>query len=226
MGDGPLSKWLPSIASPDLTEAEWKARDAALAAKQAEADAEVERKRLAELRHHLAEHGAPVKDLDRAIAGDLRPTEAVVAVREAFERGSTLVALSGVPGLGKTTAACWWLIQQHPRPTVTVRPARFIRAGQLARWPRFDEDRMRDLERARALVLDDLGVEYDDTKGAIRSLLDDLIDARYAACLPTLITTNLKGDAFKARYHERIADRIREAGGFVPLRGESMRGRG
>lgn len=218
-----LAEVLPSLGAIDI---DWAKRDAEVAAERARQEAEGEVKRLAEVCRDLADRGAPVEDVARVMRGELEDTHALRAVREAHEAGVKLLALSGPPGIGKTTAACWWLV--HARPVtslIRVRPGLFVRAGQFARWSRFDEERMRDLERARALVLDDLGVEYDDTKGAVRSLLDEVVDARYAASLPTLLTTNLSGPAFKERYHERIADRVRGAGGFVALRGESLRGR-
>jgi len=215
---------LPDLQS--LAAVDWEARDAAVAAERARLEAEAETKRLAEICRDLADRGAPVDDVERVMSGALEDTEALRVVRSAHEAGAKLTALSGPPGIGKTTAACWWLVHARPVATlVRVRPALFVRAGQFARWARFDEERMRDLERARALVLDDLGVEFDDTKGAVRSLLDEVVDARYAASLPTLLTTNLSGPAFKERYHERIADRVRGAGGFIALRGESMRAR-
>jgi DNA replication protein DnaC len=205
---------------------DWEARDREVAAERARLDAELEAKRLLEVGRDLAERGAPVDDIARVTSGGLEETEALVAVQAAIAGGSKLFVLGGPPGIGKTTAACYWLI--HARAVTTLvrtRPALFIRAGQLARWDRFGQEAMRDLERARALVVDDLGVEFDDTKGAFRSLLDEVVDARYAASLPTLLTTNLAGPAFKERYHERIADRVRGAGGFIALRGESMRAR-
>lgn len=220
----PLLAVLPDL--PSFDGVDWAARDREVAARRAQEEADAEAARLEELCRDLAERGAPADDLGRVMRGELDETPALASVRSAVAAGTKLLALSGPPGIGKTTAACWWLVHARGRASlVQPRPALFVRAGQLSRWPRFKEDRMRDLERARALVLDDLGVEFDDTKGALRSLLDDLVDARYAAELPTLLTTNLSGVAFKQRYHERIADRLRGSGGFVPLRGESLRGR-
>lgn len=213
---------LPSLT--DLTDAEWTARDAAVAAERAAEDARKDREHAESLRRDLAERGCPVKDLERAISGDLIETPALVAARAAHARGQTLVALSGPPGLGKTTAATWWLLQRREPTLVRTGPPWFVDAARLARWPKYDTAQMTALDRASALVIDDLGVEFDDQGGAFRSLLDGLVNARYAACLPTLLTTNLGGEDFKRRYHERLADRIREAGDFVPLRGASLRG--
>lgn len=212
---------LPSIAN--RTDEEWAARDAEIAAERAADEARKDREHQEGLRRDLAERGCPVKDIERVISGTLVDTPALAAVRAAHERAQTLVALSGPPGLGKTTAATWWLLQRRGPTLVRTTAPWFVDAASLASWPRYDRAQMALLERASALVIDDLGVEFDDQGGAFRSLLDAVVNSRYAACLPTLLTTNLGAREFKARYHERLADRIREAGDFVPLRGDSLR---
>ena len=73
------------------------------------------------------------------------------------------------------------------------------------------------------LVIDDLGAEFNDSKGFFASLLDELIDARYSHKLATIVTSNLDLEAFKTRYGVRIVDRIREAGRFVGCGAESLR---
>jgi DNA replication protein DnaC len=210
----------------ELTDEEWAAHDAKIERERQAAEAKAEEGRQADLRRSLVERGCPAKDLERAISGDMSETQALVEARGALELDLVLLVLSGLRGCGKTTAAAWWLVQRRP-PSKYVRTdvPRFVDATALARWPKYDNDQMFELERASALVVDDLGVEYDDKGGAFRSFLDGLVNARYAACLPTLITTNLRGDEFKARYGERIADRIRESGRYVELAGESLRRR-
>lgn len=171
------------------------------------------------------ERGLPAKDLPLVTGGGLANTRALEAAQDAMGAGLALLVLSGTRGCGKTTAASWWLVQDRPALEYVQRlPARFVDANRLSRWPRYDDDRMESLERASALVVDDLGVEYDDRQGNFRSLFDALVNARYALTLPTLITTNLPAEAFKERYGERVADRIREVGRFVSIAGESMRG--
>lgn len=190
---------------------------------QARRDAEAENQRLTELRRHLVECGCPVKDLRRALDGDCSDTEALLAARQSVDLG--ILVLSGPRGVGKTTAAAWWLVQKRVRTEfLATTSVRFIDAGLMSRWPRYDDAKMRELTRARALVIDDLGIEYTDTKGAFVSLFDEVVNNRYAAELPTLITTNLNAKSFKERYGERVADRIREVGRFVELKGKSMRG--
>lgn len=207
---------LPSLTAERLAEMEARA-----ARERAAEEAEAEAKR----RRSLVDRGVPMKDLERAVSGDLVATPAVAEAREAIACGIVLLVLSGRRGCGKTTAAAWWVAQERPRSKLlTLSPPRFVEASALARWDRYSEEKMREIERASALVVDDLGVEYDDKAGAFRSFLDGVVNARYAHCLPTLITTNLPATEFKARYGERVADRIRESGRFVELAGDSLRG--
>lgn len=217
-----IRQLLPALGS--MSEEEWRAHDARVAAAaRQEAEAE-ERKARRERAAGLAEDGVPVKDLERVVAGPLEQTQPLALAQRALSGRWWLWALSGPAGVGKTTAAAWWLVQAHvTHELLRCERIRFVAAKRLQRWPQYDEARMRELERARALVIDDLGVEYDDDKGNWRALLDGLVDARYSAMLPTLLTTNLPRDAFKARYGERLADRLREGGGFVVATGPSMR---
>lgn len=164
--------------------------------------------------------GIPAKDVERIIAGELEETAAVGYARQALREGWTLLVLSGPPGVGKTTAAGLWLAEQSDRGGLMC-----IDAHRLSRWPRYDGAQMAKLEDASALVIDDLGAEYDDKPGAFRSLLDGLLNVRYADCQPTLVTTNLPATSFCERYGERIVDRIREAGRFMAVAGPSLRGR-
>ncbi len=74
------------------------------------------------------------------------------------------------------------------------------------------------------LVIDDLGMEYfrEDT-GWGNSLWDEVFDRRYSERAPMLVTTNLTQAEFAARYGERIASRIQEAGGWIEVKGKNLR---
>jgi hypothetical protein len=195
------------------------------------ADVPVERFDEVVLGRKLAAMGVPAKDIPAIVGCELRDTEPLVRVREA---GWALLVISGGVGCGKTTAAAWWLSQGAQRPYLLddLRPPLYLRAPQLERVSRYDEERMVGIERAEKLVIDDLGTEYLDGKGALSKLLETVIDARYAAELPTLITTNLTlseiagdGEA-PGLYGERIADRIRDKNGaFWSTDAPSMRGK-
>lgn len=65
------------------------------------------------------------------------------------------------------------------------------------------------------LVLDDLGAEVDDRSGA----LADVIRARHAACLPTIVTTWCSGEELARRYGGGIARRVLDGSRIVDVGG-------
>lgn len=134
------------------------------------------------------------------------------------EQDSALI-LSGPKGVGKTVAAAWWALRRKSAPL-------FLRASTFAASSRYNRDERERWMAASALVLDDLGAEYADAKGSFLVDLDELVDVFYGDKRPLLITTNCGVDAFKKRYGERIADRIRECGAFFEWSGPSFRGSG
>ena len=176
-------------------------------------------------RQQWAAWGVPSKDIPRIVDKNFERTRALAEISAFEEQRFALLVLSGPVGCGKTTAAAQWLTRARRRATfVKLEPRMFLPVAQCARLNRFDDNAMVLVERARALVLDDLGAEYLDDKGAFTSLLDSIIDARYRHLLPTVITTNLRAAEFKARYGERTIDRLRERGEFIELKGASLRG--
>ena len=164
-------------------------------------------------RRQIAEIGIPPKDLELFRGGGFQRTPAV----EELGAPGVLICLSGNPGSGKTTAAGHRLF--------LAECGLFLKAARLSRWQRYDDDEMEKLFTRNPIVIDDLGTEYQDAKGNFMAILDEVIDVRYDRSRPTYITTNLDAAAFKERYGERIADRIRESGRFVSLSDASMRGR-
>ncbi len=167
------------------------------------------------------------------VAGDLNGTPAREVV---MSKPRILLALSGPPGTGKTIAACEWLrafcydSRNYDVGAVTAtfrfdrHPPLFVSSARLARWERYDDERMNVLLKSVRLVVDDIGTEYSDAKGNFMAVFDELVSERAGNKRPTIITTNCDGKAFKERYGERIADRIRESGAFVSLAGPSLRG--
>lgn len=200
------------IAEHDARVREWKDRV------DRERAAVVETKRAAA----FVAMGIPPKDMARIKAGTLEPTEAVIALRTE----AVLLCLSGNPGCGKTTAVGAWMWAAVDAAVSRERSAPLlVKAARLARWDRYNSAEMDRLLLAERLAIDDLGTEFQDAKGNFQALIDEVIDVRYDHRRPTVITTNLDVAQFRERYGERIADRIREAGKFVSLAGESMRGR-
>ena len=188
----------------------------------------------------LMQMGVPVKDVEvLSTAGALRDTAALNIARGWWAGDSTCLVLSGTRGCGKTTAAAWCVAQpprEDPyrardawlRGAISPRAYRsplFLDVSKLQRASRYDEERMLDVEMAATLAIDDLGMEYADAKGSFAALFDALFNVRYADQLKTVITTNLTAVDFKARYGERVADRIRECGVYIELDEQSLRGR-
>lgn len=137
-------------------------------------------------------------------------TEPVRALGRALAVGpGCIVVLAGGPGIGKTTAALHWLACADGRPW-------FATARQWAASPPWSHD----WKLARAAVLDDLGTE-DDVR--FRGRFDELVAHFHAQLRDLVITTNLPGEAFKARYGGRVTSRIREAGAFLALTGPDLR---
>jgi DNA replication protein DnaC len=185
--------------------------------REAEEERRVQRQIAENIAITLRQMELPIKDLELAKSGQVKETEATRALAE----GVTIVVLSGAPGCGKTTAAVCWLYDgaTSQRSIGGI----FVSAAKLSRWARYNEKEMDRLLETRRLVIDDLGAEYLDEKGAYMSLLDEVVNERYANKRTTVLTTNLDAAAFKLRYGERIADRIRESGKFVSVGGASMR---
>jgi DNA replication protein DnaC len=207
-----------------------QAHDAKIAKLAAE---DAERRRADEAKRHrqrLVDYGIPVKDVDAILANSSRQTPALEAVRLFLGDGKArILVLSGRRGCGKTFAAGWAIAQPcAERYQGRRRPEyhpRFVDVGDLASGSWFDRDETRALRCCDVLAIDDLGMEYVDTKGGWLSRLDQLVNARYANSIRTVITTNMPAKQFREQYGERIADRIREVGRFANVDGESLRGR-
>lgn len=160
-----------------------------------------------------------------------------------------IVVLAGQPGSGKTAAcARWALTRPGPARSAQFETPRFATSAAFFRSPRYRRDEepilTRDaLLRERALVLDDLGVEFADGSGSYRVDFDELVNEFYSDDRLLVISTNLvypsakardaakaKGAAvdeqaptFADRYGERILDRVRECGRWVDSQAASMR---
>ena len=176
---------------------------------------------LARRREQFLPRAGVLRRVRKLLGGELVKTQALRRCEE-FEGG--LLALSGGAGCGKTIAAAWWLGEMFdPEPWTTQSRVRFLSASGLEQLSRYDREEMQDIRRCPALVIDDLGTEYLDRKGQFVSLLDGLLDYRYADERDTIITTNLTAKEFRESYGERIADRIREWGSFVSVNEPSLR---
>lgn len=196
------------------------AHDARVAAKLgAEAQAE-QRERAGQKRRSLLDAGFPLRAVEAAERAD-ESNPVIARVRDWNADVESVLAIAGPKGCGKTVAAAWWAYRQR-------HPPRFVRAATFAAASRYDRE-AGDVKAvclgARALVLDDLGMEFLDAKGSFLVDLDELIDVFYGDKRPLLITTNCTVEKFRERYGERVADRLRECGSFWETSAASMRGK-
>lgn len=214
---------------------------------------EAEKRRKYELAYiGKSEMPAPVRVVG-TINSNLVETKATERVRDWIEKRKGdprlwCLVLSADKGAGKTTAAGLWLrdlwlwmndryadsrygrgirrhdewppIEEIPRPE----PA-WVSISKFARLGAYDGEFDKVCNHEGPLVLDDIGLEYLDVKGWLLQAIDAFVDARYSQCRPTLFTTNLSNAQFKARYSERVVDRMREGGSFYEFKGESLRGK-
>lgn len=156
------------------------------------------------------------------------PLPAITRMREFLDVDAAVgrcLVLSGPPGVGKTWAAVAALNAVAPGT-----PRRFYYWGDvcthLLDGVRDRRETLDILKRVRFLVLDDFGVEYAKPGGLLEAFVDALFYHREAACLPTVITTNLLPEDLRTRLSKRVLDRLRgEWGEIFTVPGESMRGR-
>ena len=185
----------------------------------AKLEADDRRRAIQAKRADLEQAGVPARMLDAMSDGEpTKRTTALDAVTEwlASEERDLLV-LSGGVGCGKTFAAAYACTQ--------ARWPVFCDPMTLGTLKRFDAQAVEPFVACSLLVIDDLGQEFADDKGNAIQFIEALLARRQARKLRTLITTNLLPGQFKARYDERIADRIRESGKFVSCGESSMRPR-
>ncbi len=213
-----LSAWM--AAYPELN-AEWvAARTRYSELLEAEEKARAERHE-AEWQRRQLEDAVGARNV-AALDVALDVTEATRKVEEFIAGKRMFLLLTGSPGTGKSLAACVAV----KRAIADQRSVVFARAVECTRMSLFDADDkafVERLRRASLVVLDDLGVE--GLHDSWRQTLEDVLDARYASQLDTVITTNLDPAAFKARYGDRIVDRIRHDGVIAQCGSVSLRKR-
>ena len=158
------------------------------------------------------------------------------------------VLLYGEPGHGKTTLAAvtlQTLLKEFPpgnfvmEPgTTVVRPCYFITYNDLMdlKSQLMDEHSLEsqrlfegihgncldDAYNVRVLVIDDVGKEHRSGSTWSQSLLHQVLRSRFSAGLPTIITTNIRLDAWGATYGDAAESFAREA--FMELALESPKG--
>lgn len=142
-----------------------------------------------------------------------------------FGRG-TLLALVGGRGSGKTQMAVEFIRMacktgMRARYARTVEFFMDVRATYREGEKRSEVDIVNEYARPRLLVLDEAHERADTAWTG--SLLNLLIDRRYAACKDTVLIANMSKDAFLASVGPSIASRMSEIGGVVECNWASFR---
>ena len=141
---------------------------------------------------------------------------------EFFKEGKGLLLYGGV-GTGKTYIACMIAnaLIDKGCPVLVTNFARVLSTLQGT----FDKQEYLDsLNHFKLLVIDDLGVERDT--GYAKELVYNIIDSRYRAGLPMIITTNLSMQKLATEAeiaNKRVYDRILERCYPVEVAGENRR---
>lgn len=140
--------------------------------------------------------------------------------------GNVGLVFSGEPGNGKTFyASCIAnaLIDQGIPAMITTVPA--LIAAMAADFEARKPEILQRIKEVDLLVLDDVGVER--KTGYTSEKLFEIIDARYRAGKPLIVTTNVSLHDIQnpaTLEYKRVFDRILELCQPVPVRGRSRRG--
>jgi DNA replication protein DnaC len=144
-----------------------------------------------------------------------------------LREGGSLV-FGGSPGTGKSHLALAIAQQVMRRGTAAYMDAASLVRKVRATWGR-------DAQVGEETVLQQLGSELDllviDEVGSQtgteneQMILFEVLNRRYADLRPTILLTNLSGEAFKDMLGERTIDRLRERAVFVPFTWDSYRSR-
>lgn len=152
-----------------------------------------------------------------------------------YRRGHANILLSGNTGTGKTKLACI-IANEIIRAKGGKLNVIFKRSADIQReikqcWDKSAQESdvvyLNRLGRADVLVIDEVGqgdTGYSDhAADKDRERLSDLIDQRYKADLPTIITTNLTQADFYAHVGHRAADRLAQNIVYVACNWNSYR---
>lgn len=188
---------------------------------------------------HAEACGAP-EHLVEPYRRGIRSTPALDAVKAWLETDTTCLVLLGVPGAGKSVAAVYALkgatktvrMMAHPKaPDFTYledfssSAGCFLTAAELRTASRYSDGRawslLEESVRVKVLVLDELRAS--DFNGVGLERLEEILGARHARKLRTVITTNLTQSELKRAVGDRLSSRFKEAK-VVELGGQDMRG--
>lgn len=168
-------------------------------------------------------------DRDNGTVEQLRHARLFADNWDQFSQRGLGLLFWGPPGTGKTFAAACianaFIDNMEPfTPTVIMTTFGVILRRTLALSPQDREDYLNRLENCDLLILDDFGMER-QTEYAQEQVFN-LINSRYLAGKPMVITTNLTLQQMKSPQtmaQQRIFDRVLEVCVPVCFDGESLR---
>lgn len=161
-------------------------------------------------------------------------TPAIIEARKYLQAPAEwcqFLALLGPTGLGKTVAAAY-VFREAARaispdlPTGAPEPLVWVQGPDFTRVSAFspdDERKLKAMRSAHLLVVDELG---DEATNIGVAAVRDVLMHRESQGRRSVLTSNLRPDAFRARYGEALWDRL-DKRGLIPnlSKGQSMRTR-
>lgn len=162
------------------------------------------------------------------VSNDRQKRAAGIAKRYADAASGGILVLCGKPGTGKTHLACavaGAFIERHRTAlfsTVTA-AVRHVKDTYRRDSERSESQAMSDLLTPDLLILDEVGVQL-GTEHEMR-ILFEVVNERYADCLPTILISNLDEAELLKFTGARLMDRVRDGGAVVAFDWESYRGK-
>lgn len=166
-------------------------------------------------RRRMTQAGVPARFIEHVADKEPLDCDPLKNVRDFLNGPDGFRVISGGKGTRKTGSACWALGQLDGGVFLDVKQITRLSIEQRSRWDRILE--------APLVVLDDLGTETRDEKGYFGSAVSELINSTYSHRRRLIVTCNMSKDTFQRVYGERELDRLREAGKWSTIGGQSVR---
>lgn len=178
--------------------------------------------------------GVPSTEMLLAI-NNTKPTEAMRMAQlwwGSDRKTFPALVMAGDVGVGKTVASAWCALEWakgypwNKLPTGSNVALLVWMAGtamrKLGEWGEEAQDLLAGAATAELTIIDDAGRDGDRRA---HEALSDLVMERLDRSRATVLSSNMKGEQFRARYGLALADRLRSRAVVVSAKGDSMRRR-